>query len=333
MRHPIVQEDLATILRADLPWERDWTARRFWSLAQTAFCPAYLVEALLLRNEQLGRTATQVIGLVRSEERARRRFLHYAGREDLRFLVQDVSEPVKINEKVDIIVHAASQASPKHYGTDPVGTLSANVLGTYHLLQFARKHGTERFLFFSSSEVYGQSDPTQVRSCYGESKRMGETMCAAWHHQHGVPAVIVRPFHTYGPGMALDDGRVFADFVADIVAGRDIVMKSDGQARRAFCYLADATAGFFTVLLKGQLGQAYDIGNNRAETSILELAQRLAALFPEKGLQVVPQALPPGYLPSATARSCPDITQAGNLGWQPATTIEDGFSRTVRSFE
>jgi UDP-glucuronate decarboxylase len=350
MRHPIVEEDMETILSADLPWEQ-LDGKAVLVTGANGFLPAYLVETLLYRNERLGRTATLVIGLVRNEEKARHRFSHYAGRDDLCFLVQDVSEPILSDVRADFIVHAASQASPKYYGTDPVGTLSANILGTYHLLQFARTCGAERFLFFSSGEVYGQVsadqiptredqygylDPMQVRTCYAESKRMGETMCISWAHQYGLSVSIVRPFHTYGPGMALDDGRVFADFVADLVAGRDIVMKSDGLAERAFCYLADAAAGFFTVLLKGQNCQVYNIGNDRAESSILELAQRLAALFPEKGLQVIPQTPAQSRsdcLKSSISRSCPDTTKVRQLGWQPITTIEDGFSRTVRSFE
>ena len=134
---------------------------------------------------------------------------------------------------------------------------------------------------------YGYLDPATVRACYGESKRMGETLCVAYHAQYGVPAKIVRPFHTYGPGMDLSDGRVFADFVADLVARRDLVMKSDGRAQRAFCYLADATVGFFTVLLRGEAGAAYNVGNPDAEVSILELARTLANLFPERGVRVV----------------------------------------------
>ena len=162
---------------------------------------------------------------------------------------------------------------------------------------------------------------------------MGETMCVAWAQQHGVPAKIVRPFHTYGPGMRLDNGRVFADFVADIVQGRDIVLKSDRSTIRAFCYLADATLGFFTVLLRGAVGQAYNIGSPE-EISIFDLARLLVASFPEKGLSVVRDAgvRPPGYLQSPIVRNCPDITKAQGLGWAPTTSVQAGFIRTVRSF-
>lgn len=348
MTNRIVEEDLQAITSASLPWSK-LHGKTVLVTGANGFLPAYLVQSLLHLGE--GGEGIRVLGLVRNEEKARQRFACFEGRSDLRLVVQDVSQPLELDEHVDFIIHAASQASPKFYGSDPVGTLSANVAGTGHLLELARQHEVESFLFFSSSEVYGQLtpeqvptkedeggwlDPTFVRSCYAQSKRMGETMCVSWHHQFGVPAKIVRPFHTYGPGMSLDDGRVFADFVADIVSGRDIVMKSDGRATRAFCYLSDATIGFFRVLLEGENGQAYNIGNDRGKVSIGDLARRLVKLFPEKELQVVQQpvpASPSGYLQSAVSRSCPDISKARALGWKPTTGVEEGFKRTIESFQ
>jgi nucleoside-diphosphate-sugar epimerase len=134
--------------------------------------------------------------------------------------------------------------------------------------------------------------------------------------------------------MSLDDGRVFADFVADIVNNRDIVMKSDGGATRSFCYLADAVTGFFTVLLRGEAGQAYNVGNDQGELSILELANMLVALFLDKGLQVIrdEQAVATGYLRSNVTRHRPDISKVKQLGWQPTTPPATGFARTIRSF-
>jgi nucleoside-diphosphate-sugar epimerase len=163
---------------------------------------------------------------------------------------------------------------------------------------------------------------------------MGENMCVSWWHQYGIPTKIVRPFHTYGPGLSLEDGRVYADFVADIVNNRDIIMKSDGSSRRAFCYLADAVQGFLTILLKGENGQAYNLGNPEGEISILDLAVKLVNLFPEKALKVVrkPVLDNQDYIPSQIPRNCPDISKLSRLGWQPTTSIEEGFKRTIRSF-
>jgi nucleoside-diphosphate-sugar epimerase len=157
-------------------------------------------------------------------------------------------------------------------------------------------------------------------------------MCKAWAHQYGVPAKVARIYHTYGPKMSLDDGRVYADFVADILAGRDLLLKSDGSAVRIFCYLADATLGFFNILLKGQAGEAYNLADSGGELSIRALAEKLIALFPEKKLKLRLEDSQ-GSLPSGIARSLPDTSKIRALGWSPRTNIEEGFLRTVRSFQ
>lgn len=348
MRHRVVEEDLANITRADLPWRR-LAGKTVLISGANGFLPAYIVEVLLYLNEINRSQQTKVLGLVRNKQKALSRFRAYKGREELRFIVQDVCAPIVIDQKPDFVIHAASQSSPKYFGRDPVGTLSANLLGTHNLLNLAREKNSEGFLFFSTGEVYGEVepaniptketdygylDPATVRACYAEGKRAAETMCIAWFHQFGVPAKIVRPFHTYGPGMSLDDGRVFSDFVSDILGSNNINMKSDGSAMRAFCYLADATLGFLSVLLKGENGQAYNIGNEQGEVSIFDLAQRLTTLFPEKGLQVIKNesALSEGYLKSSISRNCPDTSKIRALGWEPTTSIEAGFRRTIESF-
>jgi nucleoside-diphosphate-sugar epimerase len=349
MRHPIVEEDLRRIVQTPLPWDALRGSKVLVSGAN-GFLPAYMVETLMYLNEVRSGQNTSVIALVRDAERARDRFAHYLGRPDLQFLVQDVSVPVPTGVRADIVIHAASQASPRFYGADPVGTLTANVLGTHNLLELASRSDAKAFLFFSSSEVYGRAaspdaflreddygalDPTEVRSCYAEGKRCGETLCVSWQHQYRLPVKIVRPFHTYGPGMRLDDGRVFADFVADIVNHRPIVLRSAGTAVRAFCYLADAVAGFFTVLFEGQEGAAYNVANDQCRCSIRALAELLVDLFPERRLDVVHEegAYVKGYIPSKVMSNCPDVSKIRRLGWAPTTGLREGFRRTVQSLE
>ncbi len=348
MRHPIVQEDLEGIIARDLPWERFY-GKTVLITGANGFLPTYLVETFLYLNERRQGEPVKLLCLVRNGAKARQHFSEYLRRPELEFIVQDVSEPIIWEGPMDFIIHAASQASPKYFGIDPAGTLKANVLGTYHLLELARAKEVEGVLFFSSGEVYGEVsetqipttesdygyvDPVNVRSCYAEGKRVGETMCVAWHEQYEVPTKIVRPFHTYGPGMNLKDGRVFADFVSDVIHKRDIVLKSQGTAVRAFCYLADATAGFLTVLLKGENGQAYNISNDKGVTSVSALANILASLFPEFKIRVVPQdrVAEKGYLVSKISRHYPSILKASQLGWEPVFSIEEGFHRTIRSF-
>ena len=346
-RHPIIQADLDRILAADLPWER-FAGKTVLVAGAAGFLAAYVVETLLRLNETKGLAPVKVIALVRREAAAQGRFAQHLGRKDLVFLHQDVCEPLTLSDPVHFILHAASPATPRAFGRDPLGTFGANVFGTHRLLELAVHHSVEGFLFLSSGEVYGLGndavipthedafgylDPTLVRSCYGEGKRAGETLCACYAAQRGVPATMARIFHTYGPGMPLGDGRVFTDFVADVVAGRDLVMRSDGRASRAFCYLADAVEGFFTILLKGTPGRAYNVGNDQAELSIRGLAELLAGLDPVLGLKVRREVQADGdYLISPILRGCPDVSRLRDLGWAPSVDPEEGFRRTILSY-
>lgn len=343
----IIKEDVESILAEPLPWHQ-FDGKHVLISGAGGFLPAYIVEVLAARNQKGART--KITGLVRSPQRAINRLGHLAEL-GLELIHHDICDPLPTGlPKAEFIIHAASQASPKFYGTDPVGTLKANTFGTAHLLEHAHKSNSESFLFFSSGEVYGIPtnessrltesdygflDPATIRACYGESKRLGETMCVSWAHQYGVPAKIVRPFHTYGPGMDLSDGRVFADFVSNVISKRDIILKSDGAAMRPFCYLSDAVAGFFSVMLLGKAATAYNIGNPYTEISVSNLAYLLMKLFPSrvKGVHFQPRQLEgSGYLASQLKRATPDISRAQQLGWQPKISLEAGFSRTVDSF-
>ncbi len=344
MRHLVVEQDLAQIAAERLPFSR-LAGKSVLITGAAGFLPAYVVETLLYLNETR-RLGIKIVGLVRGIEKARRRFAHYRGRHDLHLIAGDAARPPALPERIDFILHAASQASPKLFGPDPIGTIAPNIFGTAALLDAARRNKSV-FLFFSSSEVYGRAaarrlreeqpgivDPLDPRACYSESKRMGETLCASWHRQHGVRAVIARFFHTYGPGMALDDGRVFSDFVADASAGRDLVVRGDGKAVRSYCYLADAAAGCLTALLKGEPGAAYNIGNDRTEIDVWGLARRLTRLFPEKGLRAVRSPRPRGssYAASPYPRLCPDVSRLRALGWTPRHDLDSGFRRTVEFY-
>jgi nucleoside-diphosphate-sugar epimerase len=342
----IILEDLEIIANALIDWQK-FNGKTVLVSGANGFLPAYMVESLLFLLDKKIITGLKILALVRNLTKAKARFKYYLNRKELLFINQDVCNFFEIPDKIDFIIHAASQASPKYFGTDPVGILKANTVGTINLLNIARINNVDSFLFFSTSEVYGLMsedkiptreneygylDPTNVRSCYAESKRMGETICVSYLHQYGIPVKIIRPFHTYGPGMALDDGRVHADFISDIVNNRDINMKSDGSAIRSFCYLSDATRGFFKVFLDGGAGEAYNIGNKNNEISIINLANLLVNMFPEKKLRVIKQKAPEGYLQSKIIQNSPDITKANAIGWFPEISLEDGFFRTIKSY-
>lgn len=253
-------------------------------------------------------------------------------RKGLIFRQGDVCKPQSVEGPLDYIVHAASPAAPKVYVRDPLGSVDANVWGTRELLELARRARVKKFLFLSSCEVYQPADPLSPRACYSEGKRMGETLCAAYHGQHGVPALTARLFHTYGPGMDLNDGRVFADFVADAVAKRPIRIRSDGLDRRPFCYLSDAVRALLLLLEKGEPGQAYDLANEAGELSVRELAELMVRLFPDRCPCVTVGEPPAGFVPSRVRRYSADMSKLKALGWSPAVAPDEGFRRTVESY-
>lgn len=288
------------LMARGLPFER-LENKTLLVAGANSFLASYMIEAVLHYNDMKKNKPCRVIALVRNIEKGKLRFAGYFQRKDFTILHSDVCGFTDYEKKVDVIIHAASQASPKYYGIDPVGTLLPNIIGTHNLLELARKHRSENFLFFSSSEVYGEPreagkpldersfgylDCMTVRACYAEGKRAGETLCKTYAEKYDMNVKVVRPFHTYGPGMQLDDGRVYADFVKDVVKKEDIVLKSDGSAVRAFCYIRDAADGFFRVLFSGRPGEAYNVASDKDVISVKDLANIVAGLFPERKISV-----------------------------------------------
>jgi UDP-glucuronate decarboxylase len=264
---------------------------------------------------------------------------------------RDVIQPLPADaEHYHYVAHAAGIASPIYYRRHPIETMDANVVGLRNLLDHcARGRELEGFLFFSSSEIYGDPVPEAIptpeayrgnvsctgpRACYDESKRYGETLSVNFARQYGLPITIARPFNNYGPGLKLADRRVIPDFARDVLAGRDIVLLSDGRAMRTFCYVADAVVGYYQVLVRGRAGEPYNIGTEAPEISMLELAERVAEVADRLlgyGGRVVQGASDDrDYLVDNPTRRCPVIEKArAELGYEPLVTLEEGLERTL----
>lgn len=339
---PILREDLSSILAAPLPWESLY-GRTILVTGASGFIGGHIVETLAWLNRCQPHAGLRIYALARDLGRLHQRlpWLDIPG--ELSPVIQDIRQPCHLDTPPDIIIHAASPASPRHYLQRPVETIGANTDGTRHMLDLARS-GAARVLFLSSGAVYGDNilqvdamretdfgseDPLGPRACYSESKRLAETLCRAYHTQYGVDARIARISHCYGPGIRLDDGRVIADLLVDVLNDRDIQLDSDGSASRPFCYVSDTVLGLFHVLLNGEAGEAYNVGETQ-ETSILELAHMMIAAAGKTGrLHVTAKARSP-LAPAARSSGHFDIDKIRALGWVPRVNLEAGLSRLLR---
>ena len=347
LQEDIVRADIKCIIEQNLQWGL-LNRKTVLVTGAAGLLGTYIVGVLMALGGLAEGITVNVVCLVRNKGTAEKKFSLYLSSPNFHLIVQDVIKPLFWQGPIDYIVHAASPASPKGFSIDPVGTLSANVLGSFHLLELAQRKGTKGFLLISSGEVYGDAgstdrlideesygylNPLSVRSCYAESKRLAETMCISWMHQYGVNIKVARPFHTYGPGLRLDDGRVFADFVADVVNGRDITIKSGGTAIRNFSYIADTVAAFFFILIRGKDGEAYNVANRNGEISIKDLAKLMVSLVPDAALEVKFSTRSPEdqYSDSPIVSHRPSVEKLRNLGWQPKYSLEEGFLRTIHS--
>lgn len=316
----------------------------------TSLLFSYFVKLLLFNNNYKdSKSKTKVIITIRNEKKAHEIYQDYLNDENLTIIKIDLMKSIEIDSHIDIIIHAASQASPKYYGVDPCGTINANTIGTYNLLEFARKYNITDFLYISSSEVYGAPnkdsvsetdygylDCMNVRSCYAEGKRAGETMCVAYSVQYGIKAKIARFYHTYAPNMPLDDGRIFADFANKIINKKDIVLNSDGSAIRCFCYVSDAIEAIMRIIVKGESANAYNVANPKEEYSIKELAEMLCNYFSDRNIKVIintTNKLNNGYIPSTVAKAVPSIEKMKALGFEPHVTVLEGFEKVIKSYE
>ena len=276
-------------------------------------------------------------------------------RKDKRFevkkfdIIKDKISDIDEAGNVDFIIHMASIASPIFYRKYPIETLDANIWGLRSLLDYYSEKEIKGFLFFSSSELYGDPTPEAVptseeyygyvsatgpRSCYDESKRFGETMCMLFAEKYNMPIGVARPFNNYGPGMKLNDKRVPADFAKNIVDGNDIVILSNGSPTRTFCYIADSIAGYFKVMLHGKYDY-FNIGTEKPEITITQLAEIYKKAGKEilgyKGEVIFNSSEDKEYLTNNPQRRCPKIDKARNiLDYNPEIYVEDGVYRFLR---
>lgn len=308
----------------------------------TGMIGSYFVYTLMKLNEDYNANI-KIIPLVRNLNKLHDDIL---SKNYIHPIVQDVTEKIKYENNIDYIIHAASPASPKIMKEKPVETNFANTLGTAQTLMFAKEHKTKKYLFISSREIYGAPlenqeyfsedsfgiiDQLIPRNAYAEGKKAAENMCVGFKKEYGLDTKIVRLAHTYGPGMSVDDGRVQADFLKNLLNEENIVLNSDGSSIRTYTYISDAVSAMFKIIIKSK-DMVYNVSDERNEVSIRELAETMVKILPEKNLKlefnIKDEDKDAGYAPFKFGLLSSEKIR-NELKWSAKYSVFEGFKRTL----
>lgn len=307
---------------------------------------SFLVDAVMLRNQRLpAEKRAHILGVVRNAEKAEKRFAPWLNMAEFRYVQHDICEPLPALPQVpDYWIHAASTTHPVAYASEPVNTIFSNVLGTKNILDKFANVKNSRFLLLSSVEIYGENrgdvehfkedycgriDCNTLRAGYPEAKRVSESMCQAYRAQHGVDSVILRLPRCYGPTMQMTDSKAVAQFIKKAVRGEDIVLKSKGNQLYSYAHMADAVSGLLWVLLEGEAGEAYNLGDEKSDITLKELAQLAADCAGTKVVFDWPEETEKrGF--SRAQKALLDAGKLKKLGWQPIYSVQNGIPETVR---
>lgn len=272
---------------------------------------------------------------------------------DLNFGIKYVKHDIKYQlsedlNSYDFVFHLASKASPKNYQTNKIDTIESNLIGIKNILDILKLSNKSKLLYLSSSEVYGDNitssepideltffgiDPLSPRAAYAESKRISETYIKSFSDENFVNFNIIRPFHTFGPYIDLQDGRVFSDFINSIINESKIYINSDGTAKRSFCYISDAVYAYLLVALNGKFGHAYNVGNPQNYVSILDLATELKDKINDRSIEIVlKKNIVTKIQNSKVINSNPSVKKIEDLGWKSNVNLIEGFRRTINFY-
>lgn len=343
---PWLQEDLERLAQCGLPFEA-FDGKAILVTGATGLVGSQTVRALAAIN-RLRRTNIQILAMIRNLRKAQQIFGDLLQRGDIYPVVADLNGEISIPSPVDYIIHCAAVTASKTMVTKPVETIVTAIRGTRSILELAREKHVTAFCYLSSMEVYGQwdgsrevtedvmgyVDPLVIRSNYPMSKRMCENLCACYQSEYGVGIRIARLAQTFGAGVLPGETRVFAQFAQSVLSGQDIVLHTRGLSEGNYCYTADTIRALFTILLKGENGQAYNVCNEAAHTTIAGMAEFAAKVLAEGRIHVVydiPEDNRFGY--AADTRMRLSSAKLRALGWEPQYSLEDCYRRMIGSMQ
>lgn len=336
-------DDLRTVIGQAIDWSR-FRGKNVMISGATGMIGTFLIDVLMLLNRERDLDC-RIYALGRSRSKAVSRFAQYWNDPQFVFCQCDIAKEITCYaESVDYVLHFASNTHPRAYATDPIGTVTANVMGTYQLLEFAASHHAERFVFASSVEIYGENrgdveiftedycghiNCNTLRAGYPESKRVGEALCQAYIKQKGLDIVIPRISRTYGPTLLPTDTKALSQFLQKGMAGENIVLKSEGKQFFSYCYVADTVSGILWCLLYGACGEAYNISNPKSDITLRDLAQLIARMSRTSVVFDLPDEMERQGYSTATV-AVMDSDKLRRLNWSAKYSIQEGISRTLQ---
>jgi UDP-glucuronate decarboxylase len=335
-------EDVEYVADLALPWYK-LKNRSIMISGATGLIGSMLIDVIMKKNND--GLNCMIYALGRNKERMQKRFNYCFENSLFEFVEYDVNKNLYLDASlnIDYILHLASNTHPMQYSTDPIGTITTNIIGVQNLLDFAVEHNTTRFAFASSNEIYGENrgdvekfdekycgyiDCNTMRAGYPESKRCGEALCQAYKAQKGLDIVIPRLTRSYGPTLLETDTKALSQFLHKGINGEDIVLKSVGTQYYSYLYVMDSVSGLLTVLLKGDNGEAYNISDNASDIMLKDLAAIVAGYSGKKVVFEIPDTIESaGYSKATKARL--DSSKLKELGWTAKYDINMGIARTL----
>jgi dTDP-glucose 4,6-dehydratase len=344
-KNSILQNDFDQLVKGNTPFG-ELDGKTVFVTGATGLIGSQIIKSIACYNRTYG-TNIKAVAFVRSEEKAKRIFGDIP---NVDFVVGDICDEIKYDKDVDYIIHGASATSSKYFVEHPVETISTAIDGTKSVLNFAKDKNIDGFVYLSSLEVYGTPngknekikeddygyiEQLSVRSSYSEGKRIVECLCCSYGEEYNVPVKIARLSQTFGAGVEYNDGRVFAEFARCAIEKKDIVLHTMGNTVRSYCYTTDAVSALIFILLKGELGKAYNVTNMNTACSIKEMAQLVCDIFSESDIQVkieIPENVASFvYNPEMIIRL--DSSRLESLGWKPQVDMDEMFKRLVASMK
>ena len=338
----LYKEDINAICNLSLPWEK-LKGKSVVLSGASGMIGSFLIDTLMSKNMDGLNCSIYAIG--RSREKAEQRFTEYWGDEHFHFISHNINVPFQSDEipEGDYLFHLASNTHPLQYSSDPIGTITTNIIGLKNMLDLAENLNSERIVFASSNEIYGENrgdvelfeesycgyiDSNTLRAGYPESKRCGEALCQAYRKQKEMNIVIPRFTRTYGPTMLMSDTKAISQFIKKGIQGENIVLKSKGDQKYSYTYVADAVSGLLYILFLGKDGDAYNIADEASDIALKDLAGIIAEYVNRKVVFEIPDAAEAiGY--SKATKALLDGGKLKELGWSPNYTIERGIQRTI----